>query len=186
MRIKTLHYLCRNCMTLNSLQETEKQICTNCGKKLGKRDIRPTTSHFKNKILWPLFSEYVRKRDCISTTGNIDNGVCYTCERTYPYDKLQAGHLVTGRKDNILFDEENIKIQCYSCNVVKNGQQGLFLINRIEELRRQGKSLEESYQYILDAFNKKEIKYSLDDLINLYKYYQDKLKEFDNIDRNAN
>jgi len=63
-----------------------------------------------------MFSQYIRLRDCIKTTGTIWKGVCRTCGRTYRFEKLQAGHFIPGRTRAILFDERCVHIQCYRCN----------------------------------------------------------------------
>lgn len=71
--------------------------------------------------MWPLFSKYIRLRDCLATTGTKTHGKCITCGRQYPFGKLQAGHFVPGRNDSVLFDEELVNAQCYRCNVILAG-----------------------------------------------------------------
>ena len=68
--------------------------------------------------LWPTFSQYIRLRDCIKTTGTVSHGRCRTCGRTYEFKKLQAGHFIPGRTRGVLFDERCVHIQCYRCNRV--------------------------------------------------------------------
>jgi hypothetical protein len=70
---------------------------------------------------WPIFSKFIRLRDCLATTGTLTHGVCITCGRRYPFSKLQAGHFLPGRMDTVLFDEESVNAQCYRCNVVLAG-----------------------------------------------------------------
>lgn len=92
--------------------------------------------------LWKKFSQYIRLRDCLKTTGNPDRGRCVTCGRTYPRKKLQAGHFVPGRTDSILFDEDCVHAQCYRCNCHMQGDwpsyyrfmQQKYGQDRIEEL----------------------------------------------------
>lgn len=67
-------------------------------------------------------SRYVRLRDCIATTGDSDRGRCVTCNRIYPFKKLQAGHFVAGRRGENLLDERGIHAQCYGCNVCDHGR----------------------------------------------------------------
>jgi hypothetical protein len=71
--------------------------------------------------LWPVFSRYIRTRDCIRTTGSPLHGKCVTCGKKYPIGKLQAGHFIPGRTDAILFDETQVHAQCYRCNVKLQG-----------------------------------------------------------------
>ena len=70
------------------------------------------------KWLWKKFSEYIRLRDCLKTTGTIWKGVCRTCGRTYRYEQLNAGHFIPGRTRAILFDERCVHIQCRRCNII--------------------------------------------------------------------
>ncbi len=69
------------------------------------------------KWLWPVFSKYIRLRDCLITTGTIWKGACVTCGKVYRMGKqLQAGHFVPGRTRAILYDERGVHAQCYRCN----------------------------------------------------------------------
>lgn len=70
---------------------------------------------------WKSFSKYIRARDCIRFTGHIDEGMCVTCWRRYPFKELQAGHFVDGRGNAVLFDERVVYTQCYGCNIGKKG-----------------------------------------------------------------
>jgi len=73
------------------------------------------------KELWTKFSQYIRLRDCLKTTGSSDFGRCVTCGRKYPRQKLQAGHFIPGRTDAILFDPDCVHAQCYRCNCKLQG-----------------------------------------------------------------
>lgn len=73
------------------------------------------------KLLWKDFSKYIRLRDAIATTGTKDQAKCVTCPRIYPIKKLQAGHFIPGRNNAVLFDEQQVHAQCYSCNMHKAG-----------------------------------------------------------------
>jgi hypothetical protein len=68
--------------------------------------------------LWKKFSQYIRLRDCIKTTGSPDYGLCVTCGKEYPRGELQAGHFIPGRTNAVLFDEDCTHAQCYRCNCV--------------------------------------------------------------------
>lgn len=81
----------------------------------------PTLTGMKAK-LWPVFSRYIRMRDCLEATGTITHGVCCTCGRSYPIGKLQAGHFIPGRADSILFEPTCVHSQCYRCNVLRQGE----------------------------------------------------------------
>ena len=72
--------------------------------------------------LWPVFSRYIRMRDCLEATGTISYGRCCTCGRSYPIGKLQAGHFIPGREDSILFEPTCVHSQCYRCNMLHQGE----------------------------------------------------------------
>ena len=66
---------------------------------------------------WKEFSHLIRTRDCIRFGNSLDNGMCVTCKREYPYKELQAGHFIGGRGNAVLFDERIVYTQCRGCNV---------------------------------------------------------------------
>ena len=65
---------------------------------------------------WKVFSDYIRLRDCLETTGLPDYGKCITCEKIVPRILLQAGHFISGRHNANLFSERGVHAQCYNCN----------------------------------------------------------------------
>ena len=93
--------------------------------KKKKRKKRKTRDEFTKtdwiNFLWPIFSRYIRTRDCIKTTGTANFGVCITCGKTKPFKSLQAGHFFPGRTDAILFDDKQVYAQCYRCNMKLQG-----------------------------------------------------------------
>jgi hypothetical protein len=77
-------------------------------------------SAFKDDA-WKAFSRLIRRRDCLITTLTPDYGHCVTCGKMFPFEKLQAGHYIQGRKNGVLFNEANVHAQCVGCNMFKNG-----------------------------------------------------------------
>ena len=75
---------------------------------------------------WKAFSRYIRRRDCLKTTGSPDIGRCVTCNKLYNYADLQAGHYLPGRSNGILFDERGCHAQCRGCNLWGRGQQARY------------------------------------------------------------
>ena len=65
------------------------------------------------------FSIYVRRRD------SNKNGIasCITCGVKKPWKEIQNGHFVSRRVNSLRYDDENCNSQCYSCNVMKYGEQ---------------------------------------------------------------
>lgn len=74
-----------------------------------------------HKQLWVVFSEYIRLRDCLETTGTKERGACITCKRIYDFPALQAGHFVSRAHYSIRYDERNVHAQCMGCNMFKKG-----------------------------------------------------------------
>ena len=81
---------------------------------------KKSLSSMKRKV-WKLFSEYIRLRDCLQTTGLPDYGKCITCGKTVPRTLLQAGHFIPGRHNANLFSERGTHAQCYNCNINLKG-----------------------------------------------------------------
>jgi hypothetical protein len=68
------------------------------------------------------FSLYVRYRD--STTRNGEYyAQCITCQVCRPVKEMQNGHFVSRAVNVLRYDERNCNAQCYSCNVMKHGDQ---------------------------------------------------------------
>jgi len=81
----------------------------------------------EKKLAWSWFSKYIRARDCIDTTGGIEQGRCYTCDKLVPFNQLQSGHFQPGRTNNLLFDEDQVHIQCARCNLFLSGNWVAYL-----------------------------------------------------------
>jgi len=75
------------------------------------------------KVAWKAFSDYIRTRDCLLTTGTAESGKCFTCKREYSKAQLQAGHFIDGRKNAVLFSYLGCHAQCYACNVRLHGNK---------------------------------------------------------------
>ena len=70
---------------------------------------------------WSAFSAFIRTRDCLRTSGTLEEGVCISCGRPTPYKGSQAGHFISGRTNAILLDEDLVHLQCYHCNIGLSG-----------------------------------------------------------------
>jgi len=75
---------------------------------------------------WTRFSQYIRVRDCLATTGVPFVGICITCQRKYHISYLQAGHCFGGRKNGHLFHEKFVNAQCTRCNELFHGRSKLY------------------------------------------------------------
>lgn len=74
--------------------------------------------------LWKVFSEYIRTRDSIKTTGSPRFCICVTCGKLVENGTkfLNAGHYLSGRTGKNLFDERGVHGQCVGCNCFGNGK----------------------------------------------------------------
>jgi hypothetical protein len=75
---------------------------------------------------WKAFSDYIRLRDSLKTTGSPDYCKCITCGKVVPYEQIQCGHAIGGRTNNILFDDELCNGQCKLCNVGHGGEYQMY------------------------------------------------------------
>jgi len=74
-----------------------------------------TLPKLKKKV-WRFFSEYIRRKN-----AHGDYNTCVTCLKIYSWKMLHAGHFIPGRGNAVLFHEELVHPQCYSCNIHKHG-----------------------------------------------------------------
>lgn len=90
---------------------------------------------------WKLCSEYNRRKDA-DWRGYV---ACCTCGEVKHWKKLQGGHFIPGRTNGILFEDQGIHAQCYSCNMYKSGnprkydiymrkRYGQRVINKLDKL----------------------------------------------------
>ena len=86
-----------------------------------KKHNRALSKKSLKRQAWDAFSQYIRLRDCLETTGCPSFGLCITCGKKYHFKLLQAGHFIPGRNNNNLFSEEGTHAQCYNCNINLKG-----------------------------------------------------------------
>lgn len=73
------------------------------------------------KNLDTVFSQYIRLRYAKDEIAE-----CVTCGKKDHYKKLQCGHFMSRRHYSTRWDENNVGVQCYGCNITSQGQQFLF------------------------------------------------------------
>jgi hypothetical protein len=109
-----------------------------------------------------VFSEYIRRR-----YAKNDVATCVTCSKEDHWKKLQAGHFMSRKHYSTRWDEENVQVQCASCNVFRYGEQFKF-----SQYLGQSKSEE------LQAKSREIVKFSTAELEEMIAYYKDLLKSF--------
>lgn len=132
---------------------------------------RVTVSSLKKKA-WPLFSLFIRIRDCLETTGCKDWGLCITCGKRYHIKLLQAGHFISGRHNANLFSERGTHAQCYNCNINLRGNT-LEYRRKIIEMYGEGADLE------IEEEARQIKKFTIEDLEALTAYFKEKIKSLE-------
>ena len=100
-----------------------------------KKKKTKSLAEYKNDVVWPMFSEYIRLKYA-DAEGYV---TCVTCKKKkyWKGDSMQAGHLLDGRSNSILFEEKICFPQCYSCNVCKHGNKEKFVPWFIDKFGRE-------------------------------------------------
>ena len=122
---------------------------------------KPTRSKLVKK-LDTVFSQYIRR----SSADNNGYCTCVTCNKTFHWKEIQAGHFMSRKHYSIRWDERNVKPQCVACNVYRAGEQykySLFLGSEVANVL-----------YLQSKEIVKFTNYELEDMIN---DYSDKLKK---------
>ncbi len=133
---------------------------------------KKTLSDYK-KDAWDAFSIYIRLRDAFATTGTPDRVVCCTCNKQYPaFGKgcVQAGHYVPGRLNAVLFEENGVHGQCYTCNDIFKGRP---IEYRIFMDKKYGAPERER----IEALRHNIVQYSIGDYVLIREKYEQKTKE---------
>lgn len=117
---------------------------------------KKSISQLKKK-LWNIFSQYIRKRD---------KGICFTCGRYAEGSGYHAGHFIQKSVGGIglYFHPDNVRGQCYNCNINLGGNQYIF-----------GQKLGEKKAKELYAMKGKVTKWTVEDYEEKIKEYQEKL-----------
>ena len=122
---------------------------------------KPTRSKLVKK-LDTVFSQYIRR-------SNADNNgycTCVTCNKTFHWKEIQAGHFMSRKFYSVRWSEENVKPQCVACNVYRAGEQYKYSIFLGTELA--------NALYLQSKELVKFTNYELEDMIN---DYSEKLKK---------
>ena len=123
---------------------------------------KPTRSKLVKK-LDTVFSQYIR----LSNADNNGYCTCVTCNKTFFWKEIQAGHFMSRKHYSIRWSEENVKPQCVACNVYRAGEQYKYSLFLGSELANE-----------LYLKSKEIVKFSIQDLQDMIEDYQAKLKTF--------
>lgn len=123
---------------------------------------KPTRSKIVKK-LDVVFSKYIR----LSNADKNGYCICVTCKRKYHHTKIQAGHFMSRKHYSTRWLEDNVKPQCYGCNVMSQGKQFLF-----------SKYLGDKLSNELYNKSKEVTKFTIDELQDMISDYSERVKKF--------
>lgn len=116
---------------------------------------KPSRSHLVKK-LDTVFSQYIRRR-----YAKNDIAECVTCGKKDHWKKMDAGHFMSRKHYSTRWDEDNVQVQCKSCNLYNQGEQYKYSIflgsEKSDEL------------YMKSKQTVKISNFELEELIELYK-----------------
>lgn len=136
------------------------------------RAMRPKSKKTLKYKLDAVFSQFIRLRDS-HVVGDERVGKCITCKKqigAYGQREGHAGHFMSRRYTSTRWDEQNVNLQCVSCNSFNSGEQYKYSI-AIDE--KYGKGTAEK----LHIKSQMLTKFSEFDLDILIKHYQEEVKK---------
>lgn len=102
-----------------SLAEAKEHAARRAAKRASKppkKKTKPKKKRVKLSTLkrkaWVQFSIFIRARGADSQGMQ----TCFTCDVVKFWREFEAGHLVPGRTNAVLFDERSVRPQCRRCN----------------------------------------------------------------------
>lgn len=129
---------------------------------------KPKTLGKLKKELWKLFSLYIKLK--YSKDGEHVN--CFTCGKLLKIgtSDCQGGHcLPKGGYGGLYFNENNVRVQCYHCNINLSGNTAVF----IHELKKEIGEDEYELMYNSRHITIKRTRTDYLELIEKYKSYLD-------------
>lgn len=126
--------------------------------------MRKTSRKTLVKKLDQAFSLYIRLRYAKNEIAE-----CYTCGKKDHYKRLQCGHFMSRKHYATRWDEDNCQVQCYSCNVMRYGEQYKFGLKLAKEI-----DLELPEKLLAKTRN--TVKYTDIDLIEMINLYKEKVQ----------
>ena len=111
------------------------------------------------KNLDTIFSTYIRRKDAID-----DIATCVTCGKKDHYKNLQCGHFMSRSNYSTRWEENNVGVQCYGCNISRSGEQYKF-----------SQYLGDMLSNEMFVKSKQTVKFADVDIIDLINYYTEKV-----------
>ena len=158
----TLERYCQKSECIRVWVESEKKKAWDKKKKQAKAEMLTVQDYVK--MAQQVFNSFIRKRDsgkhCISCGKQI-NGVRHA-----------SHYLSAGGHSNLRFNEDNVWVSCYKCNVQLSGNQIEYRKRLIEKIGI------DRVQWLEDNANVVK-KWTIFELKIIIEYYKNKVKTFD-------
>lgn len=130
-----------------------------------KKKTLPKLKHDLQKI----FNKYIRLRD-----GDGDYFTCIACGETKPKEVANAGHFYAVKGyDSMRFNEDNVHIECVSCNCFNESHLIGYAINLKNKI---GEERIEELHLLAADYKKNGYKWYRDDLEEMIVDYKEKIK----------
>jgi hypothetical protein len=130
---------CSVCSKVRPLANKTKKICAVCNKKIKLEALKERKAKARlkkaesisvlTKKLDTVISQYVRLR----YADQHQNVTCFTCGNKMHWKGIQNGHFQSRRYMSTRFHENNMRPQCYACNLGLSGNQYIYGINLDKE-----------------------------------------------------
>ena len=113
--------------------------------------------HVSIRNLWKrldkAFSIFIRR----SSADEHGLTTCYTCDKRDHWKSLQCGHYISRGHLATRWDHNNCRVQCYGCNVLRNGNMAIFAYRLRRQLGEHGFSALEEKMYITKKWTRAEL-----------------------------
>ena len=110
------------------------------------------------KKLDTIFSIYIR----LKYADEDFNVQCFTCDRIYPYKKIQNGHFYSRGILSLRWDEQNCRPQCYGCNIARSGNYIEYYKRLEKEIGKGGMDYLEYKRHQIKKMNKLDYQIYID------------------------
>ena len=114
------------------------------------------------KLAQQVFNKYIRLRD----KGNN----CISCDKEIKGVIHASHYLSAGGHSNVRFNEDNVWISCYKCNVMLSG-------NQLEYRKRLIKKIGNARVELLEDTSQETVKWDIEEIKYIIKKYKQKIKE---------
>ena len=137
------------------------------GEKKRKEKVKELKESVKTKSdylkeVQVVFNQFIRLRD--------EGKTCISCGKEINGVRHASHYLSVGSSPSVRFNENNVWVSCYKCNVWLSGNQLEYRLRLIDKI-----GIEQVEQ--IESLSKQSVHYSIPELIELKQVYKQKIKE---------